>query len=206
MRTFTLAPTLTLPMHRVLDASTIDRQDAIAWITSANVDTVRKACLLNILAVLSVTPQSAPLIAEVRAVFAVKVDRIYATMETSVRDTLFALVADPRMPFYHDARPVAIHRALLSAAGLPPDTPLDSFRAEGAPSLQIVVADSPFADTVADIDLDAHNPLQDVVGFAGHMVELLEGQRTGRPTDHLAMRATLGNGPARDCLCYTLGV
>lgn len=205
MRTFTLAPTLTMPIRRVLDASTIDREDAIAWLTSANVDTVRKACLLNILAVLSVTPATAPLIAEVRSVFSVKVDRIYATMETSVRDTLFALVADPRMPFYHDARPVAIHRALLSAAGLPPDTPLNSFRAEGAPSLQIVIADSPFADTVADIDLDAHNPLQDVVGFAGHIVELLEEQRTGRPTDHLAMRVTLGKGPARDCLCYTLG-
>lgn len=219
MGTKTFALTMPLPpaIRRVLDASDLDGRDAVAWLLDPTVDTVRKACLLNLLAVLSVTPTpEAPLLADVRAVFAVKLERIYVVFRTIVRDQLEDYVTDSRMPFYKDGGPVlAIHHELL--ADLPPSiaapafratgreqTPLASFRAEGSPSLQIVIADSPYPYTVADVDLDAHNPLQDVVGFFGHMWELIGGQRSGAPTDQIAMRGRLCQGPAAGALCYTL--
>lgn len=206
-------------IRRVLDASVLDGRPAVTWLLDPKTDTVRKACLLNILAVLCVTPtKETPLIADVLQVFTVKADRIYVTMDTDVRQDLEDYVADVRMPFYHDpCAPEAIHALVLAnlpediaADGLRTDgpygaTPLDSYRAEGAPSLQIVIADSPYDYTVADIDLDAHNPLQDVVGFIGHMSELITGHHAGRPTDSLDMRDRLSHGPAASSLCYTLG-
>lgn len=218
MSAFTLTSPIAAPIRRVLDASRVDAREAVAWLMDPKTETVRKACLLNILAVLNVTPTpEAPLIAHVLTVFVVKVDRIYVTFGTDVLVTLEDYVEDVRMPFYEDpGTPLAIHHELLTnlpfgiaapgfQAGGVNQTPLTSFRAEGAPSLQIVVAESPYPYTVADIDLDAHNPLQDVVGFAGHMWELVSGKRSGLPTDQLAMRSTLSRGPAAGCLCYTLG-
>jgi hypothetical protein len=67
----------------------------------------------------------------------------------------------------------------------PPDvksrfTDLTSFRAEGKPSMQVVVAVPPpdLAHTYAEFDLDLGNPLQDVVGFFVHLGELLDGKPT----------------------------
>lgn len=215
---FALTTPVQPAIRRVLDASTLDERDAVAWLMDPRVDTVRKACLLNILAVLCVTPTpETPLIVYVREVFAVKADRIYIVALTLLRETLATYVDEPAMPFYEDPGPVlAIHHELL--AHLPPSLPvpafratgrdqtlLASFRAEGAPSLQIVIADSDLPYTVADIDLDAHNPLQDVVGFVGHMLELVGGRRSGALTDQIAMRARLCEGPAAGALCYTLG-
>lgn len=211
--TFTLAPVIAPPIRRVLDASFLDGRDAVGWLMNPKTETIRKACLLNMLAKLSVTPtKETPLIADVIAVFAVKLERIYAVLRAEVRARLETYVADDRMPFYRDSGPVlAVHHELLAhlpagiaapgfqAAG-PLQTPLASFRAEGAPSLQLVIADSPYAYTVADVDLDEHNPLEDVVGLVGHLLELSRGG----VTDQIAMRETLSHGAAAPFLCYTL--
>lgn len=75
-----------------------------------------------------------------------------------------------------------------------------SFRAEGKPSLQMVVAVPPVGlpDTYAEFDLDLDNPRQDVVGFVVHMGEPLDG----RPTKHLDMRKKLAGTKAGRFLYY----
>lgn len=197
---FTLTAPMPTPIRRVLDASTLEGRSTVAWLLDPATDIVRKACLLNMLAALSVTPTiELALIHDVLHVFKVKSERIYAVVQTGVRQTLEAYVADPRMPFYEDSLPVnAVHHALLDEVPELQRARLRSFRAEGAPSLQIVIADNDtMPTTVADIDLDAHNPLEDVAGFISHAFE--QGI-----TDQFAMRAMLSRGPAARCLCYTL--
>lgn len=196
-------------IRRILAASTIEGHSADAWLADDGIALVRKACLLNILAALCATPSpTSPLSDAVDSVFAGEAERIYVTMRSTVRHTLDALVAEPSFPFYLDlGQPLPMHRAILSSAaahGLQ-DATLRSYRAEGSPSLQIVLADSPFEHTVADIDLDLYCPDQDVVSLISHTIEeVLPGEIHSEVTDHLAMRAILAKGPAAPFLCYTL--
>ncbi len=187
---------------RILAISVLDGQQARHWLHDPRVDTVRKACLLNILAALCVTP---PLIAQVVYVFTVRTDRIHALCHADIRQTLGVLSADPRLPFYHDRRePSRIHREVLDNFPELADSDLTSYRGEGNPSLQLVVANSYLDRTVADIDLDLYNPIQDVVGFVGHMKEVVHNRRRKTVTNHLAIYRSLSNGPAAPFLCYTL--
>lgn len=197
---------LTLParIDRVLAVSVIDKQIGTKWVSDESIEPARKAALLNILAVLCVTPsQTAPLILDVLEVFAVMAERIYVGAESRMESTLESLTQDPRQPFYEDpARPLAIHRTIMQshqAAGFE-TAGQRSYRGEGAPSLQIVIAESPYLQTVADIDLDEHNPDQDVAGFVKHLVELKKGI-----TDQFGIRKTLSRGPAAPYLAYTVG-
>jgi hypothetical protein len=100
--------------------------------------------------------------------------------------------------FYPEGHPTAkIHEELFpaitafdgAAAGLFARDGLWSFRAEGGPSLQMVIArpSSSYPSEFADIDLDLGNPLQDVAGLIVHIGELL----TGKPTNHLDLWSTL---------------
>jgi hypothetical protein len=96
---------------------------------------------------------------------------------------------------------------MLSALPEPPDVKarfvtLSSFRGEGRPSMQAVVAIPPadLPHTYAEFDLDLGNPLQDVLGFFVHMGELLDG----KPTNHLDMRKVLAKAKASDFLYYTV--
>lgn len=195
---FALRGTLSLPMHRVLDNSVIEGVSAITWLMDDRVKPVRKACLLNILAMLCVTPAEEPLIGSVISVFNVHVDSIYVRMFPDTQDILEDLVTEPTLPFYRDATPpLAVHRALLEHLPEFDEAVLHSYRAEGHPSMQIVIAETSLGYTVADIDLDLFNPLQDVAGFFGHMYELL----TREPTNHLTLRLDKRSDPFR---CYTL--
>jgi len=116
------------------------------------------------------------------------------------------LVADLARPFYAEGPPTApIHQRLLDA--IPPAEkagfgPLLSYRAEGRPSMQIVIAIPPVASahTYADIDLDLGNPLQDALGVIVHAGELLDGKET----NHLDLRKELARGRAVDFLYYTI--
>lgn len=195
-------------IQRVLAASMIEDQPALEWLADPAPTAARKACLLNILAVLRVTPTPAdPLITLVLDVYTVKVDRVYLAIESRVWRRLGYLVADPALPFYQDPLPpLAIHQELLQSLpmGIPlwvnpaTSSALTSFRSEtvhGQPSLQMVLAQSPYSYTIADVDLDLEN-LQDVVSAVGHLKEVLHGKHTGLPTDHLALRAVLATGPA----------
>jgi hypothetical protein len=165
--------------------------------------------LLNLLAALRSRPNvGSPLLSLVHDVFLAANDRIYAKVDRSMFDTIQRLVADPNAPFYAEGPPHApIHGRLLDAIPEPIDvkarfTGLLSFRGEGKPSLQAVIAMPPpdLPHTYVDFDLDLGNPLQDLLGFVVHMGELL----SGKPTNHLDLRKTLLKTKAAPFLYYTV--
>jgi hypothetical protein len=189
--------------------SIIDGQAAEQWLASDNHRATRRACLLNVLAILRVRPTTTqPLIDLVREVYWVGNDRVYAKVDRELLPRLQALALDRSKPFYEEGAPSAgIHGQLLAAIPEPPDIgrrfqTLLSFRSEGKPSLQTVVAVPPpqLSYTYAEFDLDLRNPLQDLLGFVGHMGELLNG----KSTNHLDLRKDLAKSKARDYLYYTI--
>jgi hypothetical protein len=193
----------------VLERSSVNGMSAVDWLEDTTRRPARQACLLNLMASLRTRPTiGAPLIQLVRDVFMVANDRLYAKVERKLLDVLQTLANDPKRPFYAEGTPhAAIHGRLLTEMPEPPEIKpsfknLLSFRAEGAPSMQVVVAvpppDSPH--TYADFDLDLGNPLQDVAGFFVHMGELLDG----KPTNHLDLRKKLAKTAAAEFLYYTV--
>lgn len=190
---------------RLLDSSEIDGEDGVAWVQSAAYRPTRRACLMNLLASLRVRPTvSDMLIDQVSRVLAVANDRAYMKVDRALLPRLEALVLDPSRPFYREGTPTApIHGRLLDQippAEKPGFTNLLSFRGEGRPSLQMVIAVPPATSphTYAEFDLDLGNPLQDVLGFIVHMGELLDG----KPTNHLDLRKVLAKTSAREFLYY----
>ena len=193
----------------VLDRSTVNGMPAVDWLEDTTRRPTRQACLLNLMASLRIRPnKGAPLIRMVRDVFMVANDRLYAKVDRKLLDLLQTLANDPKRPFYAEGTPHAsIHGRLLAEMPEPPEVKssfknLLSFRAEGAPSMQVVIAvppaDSPH--TYADFDLDLGNPLQDVAGFFVHMGELLDG----KPTNHLDLRKRLAKTASAQFLYYTI--
>jgi hypothetical protein len=192
----------------VLDRSSVSGMPAVDWLVDTSRRATRQACLLNLMASLRTRPtKAAPLIRLVHDVFMVANDRIFAKVDRKLLDTLQTLANDPKRPFYAEGAPHAsIHGRLLTDMPEPPENKarfkgLLSFRAEGAPSMQVVIAvppaDSPH--TYADFDLDLGNPLQDVAGFFVHMGELLDG----KPTNHLDLRKKLAKTQG-EFLYYTV--
>jgi hypothetical protein len=196
-------------IRQLLERSVVDDVDAATWLEDEGRRPTRQACLLNLLASLRTRPTlRAPLVHLVHDVYYVGNDRVYAKVDRSLVDTLQALSNDPTKPFYAEGTPhAAIHGRLLSGLPEPPEirarfTALSSFRGEGKPSMQVVVAIPPsdLPHTYAEFDLDLGNPLQDVLGFFVHMGELLDG----KPTNHLDMRRVLARAKASDFLYYTV--
>lgn len=197
-------------IRRVLDISSVDGQDVVEWL-KADWRATRKACLLNLLATLRVRPTvSVPLVEYVRRVFWISNDRLYAKVDRQLPGMLESLALDPKKPFYREGRPKSdVHLKLLDAIPESPKvkrlfTPesLRSFRGEGRPSLQVVIAEPPagLGHTYAEFDLDLGNPLQDVVGFVVHMGELLDSTIT----NHLDLRKTLAKSIAGQFLYYSI--
>ena len=153
---------------------------------------------------------STPLVEYVQHVFWISNDRLYAKVDRQLPVMLESLALDPKKPFYREGRPKSdVHLKLLAAIPESPEvkrlfTPegLRSFRGEGRPSLQVVIAESPagLGHTYAEFDLDLGNPLQDVVGFVVHMGELLDSTIT----NHLDLRKTLAKSMARQFLYYSI--
>jgi hypothetical protein len=196
-------------IRQLLDRSVIDDVAATAWLEDEGRRPIRQACLLNVLASLRTRPTNRkPLVRLVRDVYYVGNDRIYTKVDRSLVDMLQTLSKDPAKPFYAEGTPrAAIHGRLLSGLPEPPEvkarfTTLSSFRGEGRPSMQAVVAIPPpdLPHTYAEFDLDLGNPLQDVLGFFVHMGELLDG----KPTNHLDMRKVLAKAKASEFLYYTV--
>ena len=196
-------------IRQLLDRSTIDDVAAMTWLEDGARRPTRQACLLNLLASLRTRPTGrSPLVKLIHDVYYVANDRIYTKVDRSLVDTLRALADDPSKPFYAEGTPRAsVHGRMLSALPEPPDVKarfvtLSSFRGEGRPSMQAVVAIPPadLPHTYAEFDLDLGNPLQDVLGFFVHMGELLDG----KPTNHLDMRKVLAKAKASDFLYYTV--
>jgi hypothetical protein len=195
----------------VKDPGTVlDGLSATAWLASAGPRPRRKACLMNLLAKLRAAkgPQpKIPLITDVSSIFFADVDRVYARVNASFLANLQTLAADPKKPFYPEGKPkAAVHAELLnSIAAWEPDAHqfnLLSFRQEGNPSMQAVVAVPPEGGSTrtyyADLDIDLGNPLQDVEGVLIHFGELLAPGKT----DHLKLAATLAKGATADFAYY----
>ncbi len=183
----------------LLDASTLDGQVGTNWVQDESIRPTRRACALNLLATLRVTPtRSAPLLAEVDCLFLGRDDRCYARVTPAFYARVLALSDMPNNKVYAEGVPHAkIHEELLAAitdfdataVGCFGPSGLWSFRAEGSPSLQMVIATptTTFPMEFADLDLDLGNPLQDLAGLFVHVGELLDG----KPTNHLDLRARL---------------
>jgi hypothetical protein len=195
----------------ILDRSTVDGEPAADWLVDDQHRPVRRACLLNLLASLRVRPTRTRNLAEdIREVFWMGLDRAYAKVDRTLYGRFEDLAVDPKRPFYREGHPkAAMHLRLLERIPEPPDkkalfTPdlLVSFRGEGGPSLQTVIAKPPagFDYTYVDFDLDLGNPLQDLVGFVVHMGELV----AGKTTNHLDLRKSLSKGPAGSFLYYKI--
>ena len=193
----------------VLDRSRIDGEPGIEWVEDTSHRPTRQACLLNLMASLRTRPkQGASLLPLVDQVFLVSNDRIYTKVDRRLLALLQELADDPARPFFAEGKPHAsIHGRLLTEMPERPDvkarfTDLTSFRSEGQPSMQVVVAVPPadLAHTYAEMDLDLGNPLQDLVGFFVHMGELLDG----KPTNHLDMRKALAKSTAKEFLYYSI--
>jgi len=196
-------------IQHVLDRSVIDEASGVEWLEDASRRPTRQACLLNLLASLRTRPTTrVPLVQLVHDIYYVGNDRLYAKVDRALVDTLQNLSNDPTKPFYAEGQPkAAVHGRLLSSIPEPVDikarfTQLLSFRGEGRPSMQAVVAIPPadLPHTYAEFDIDLGNPLQDVLGFFVHMGELLDG----KPTNHLDMRKVLTKSKAADFLYYTV--
>jgi hypothetical protein len=193
----------------VLDRSTVDDVGAVEWLESSLRRPTRQACLLNVMASLRSRPQlGSPLIDLVDHVFFVSNDRLYAKVDRAFVDTMQSLSLDPNRPFFAEGKPrAAIHGRLLAALPEPPATKarfvdLLSFRGEGKPSMQAVMALPPpdLPHAYAEFDLDLGNPLQDVLGFFVHVGELFDG----KPTNHLDLRKKLAKSKASKFLYYTV--
>lgn len=182
-------------IQRVIDASTIDSQPAHAWLVDDDVRPTRRACALNLLATLRATPSlSSSLLSDVDCLFTGRDDRCFVRVTPAFNARVQALSDEPNNRVYAEGHPHAkIHEEILpaivdfdpAATGRFDASGLWSFRAEGSPSLQMVIARPTvsFAMEFADVDLDLGNPLQDIVGLCIHIGELLDG----KPTNHLDM-------------------
>jgi hypothetical protein len=191
----------------VLQRSIVNGIAALEWLADTTRRPTRQACLLNLMASLRTRPtRGQPLLRLVQNVFMVANDRMFAKVDRRLLDSLQRLANDPKRPFFAEGTPhAAIHGRLLTEMPEPPEiksrfTNLLSFRAEGRPSMQAVVAVPPadLPHTYAEFDLDLGNPLQDVAGFFVHMGELLDG----KPTNHLDLRKPLAKSPAAEFLYY----
>lgn len=196
-------------IREVLDRSRVDGSLSVDWLADQNRRPTRQACLLNLMASLRARPTvTTPLVKLVHEVFLVANDRIYAKVDRELLETLQRLADHPKKLFFAEGTPhAAIHGRLLTEMPEPAEvkvqfTGLRSFRAEGRPSMQAVVAVPPPAlpHTYAEFDLDLGNPLQDIVGFFVHMGELLDG----KPTNHLDLRKPLAKTKAAEFLCYSV--
>jgi hypothetical protein len=194
----------------VLARSVFDGQAGTLWIDDDDVRPTKRACALNLLANLRVFPSlSKPLITDVMCLIHGGDERTYAQVSPAFCDRVTALSEDHDLVYPEGPPHASIHELLLksieafdpAATGVFLKSGLRSFRAEGGPSLQMVITTEPqktYPSRYADLDLDLGNPLQDVAGFVVHIGELLDG----KPTNHLDLWKKLKKGKASSYLYY----
>jgi hypothetical protein len=189
---------------RLLDAPCVLAGGTLrAWLNNPKVEARRKAAALNLVAKLRSFPSAAkPFIDLVISVFEGKPDRVYATVDSKLHEQLLDLTVGDSAIVEDEGSPVdAVHAELLtdlpvaSDAAVSDHYSLDSFRADGRPSLQSVIAIPPPGNPhayYADFDLDLADSLEDVAGFVVHMGELASGTLT----DHFALHDELSQDAA----------
>ncbi len=184
-------------------SSRIDGKSIIDWLKDDAPRPKRKACLLNLLGRLRVSPTTNdPLINFVQEIFHADVDRIYAKVDLELFNRLQELGQ-----FIHDHGPIdPVHHHLLRR--IPHEDQdateqyrkaMKSFRQNSQPSLQIVVFpppdDRPGRGCYADIDIDLGNPKRDIAGFFIHLGEYLaEGKTNHIKLNKILMKDPILNG------------
>jgi len=189
----------------------VSRLDGLApdpWLREPLRQAKRRACLLNLLAVLRATDLlGRPAIGTLEELLRVAADHLQARAAAE----LYWLVSEAaRLPdsparqrVFDDFGIHASHKRALEQLsrdlGLPAPASFESFRFEGRPSLQIVFAipAGVAASHLVDVDLDLGNPRQDLLGLVVHFGELFD-----EGLDHLALRPRLAKGPAGPFLGY----
>jgi len=180
--------------HILMGSSRIDDKRADWWLRDSTRRAKRRACLLNILAKIRNTPRmDDSLISCIRKIFFADVDRIYTVVDASLIDRLRKLAKDPGKPFYREGTPKhKSHKRILCEGEKRKIMKKKgyrqySYRQEGQPTLQIIVACPPAQPAgqpfLAELDIDWGNPLQDVTGFFIHLGELIVPGKT----DHLKL-------------------
>jgi hypothetical protein len=187
--------------------SRVDGRDLWSWLNDDNVESQRRACVLNILAKLRCTPtEASPLLSQVLQILGAQTERVYARMQAGLTTTASGALLNG---FQHEGQPAdPMHKRLIVWVGsrlAPPEgrqLHLDSYRQDVTfTSLQVVYAvpdaytpqaphlfPNPAWNHYADIDIDLGGSLTDVVGFFVHMSEL---QSEIAITDHLKMHDEL---------------
>jgi hypothetical protein len=209
-RNVTLALGADAKMTRLLDClCPLDGGSLRAWLNNQGVEARRKAAALNLIAKLRSFPTAAdPFSDLVVGIFEGKPDRIYASVKPELLERLVALSSGNNSTVEDEGTPFdAVHDELLIDLPVAPDAAvadhysLDSFRADGRPSLQSVIAIPPPGDThghYVDFDLDLADSLQDIAGFVVHMGEIARGTLT----DHFALHNELSQDPAIQPFIY----
>ncbi len=173
--------------QRIIRTSQVDGLRAEDWLQPGVADRdVRKACLMNILAKLSIVPSRADRLNQfVHRVLHVEADRVYAEVDEKFFDKVDCGFLPP------DLAIAATHKRLLKMAATPEDYELVSHREKkGNGALQVVVAKpkpvsaAPQGTLFADIDIDGSNPSYDLARFMTHCGHLIQG----KTTDHFKMR------------------
>ena len=173
--------------QRIVRASEVDGLRAEDWLQPGVADRdVRKACLMNILAKLSIVPSRADRLNQfVRRVLHVEADRVYAEVDKKFLDKVHGGFLPP------DLAIDATHKRLLKMTTTPDDYELVSYREKkGTGALQVVVAKAkpmstaPQGALFADVDIDGSNPSYDLGRFMTHCGHLIQG----KTTDHFKMR------------------
>lgn len=186
--------------QRIVQASGVDGLPAGDWLQPAVADRdVRKACLMNILAKLSIVPSRADRLNQfVDRVLHVEADRVYAKVDQE----FFRKVRDGFLS--PDLAIDATHKRLLKMTAEPDDYELVSYREKkGNGALQVVVAKPKSTAAAAqgalfaDIDIDGSNPSYDLARFMTHFGHLIQG----KTTDHFKMRQRIA-AQAGDFLYY----
>ena len=173
--------------RRIVEASELDGLPAGDWLQPAvaNRD-ARKACLMNILAKLSIVPSRADRLNQfVHRVFHLEADRVYAEVDRNFFEEVRRGFLPPDLAIH------ATHKRLLEMTADRDGYELASYREKkGNGALQVVVATpkpgsaAPQGVLFADIDIDGSNPSYDLARFMTHCGHLI----LGKSTDHFKMR------------------
>lgn len=153
----------------------------------------RKACIMNILAVLQALSNSAfPLIHKIRFIFFADVDRVYVNADPTIfQELITQFRVDPVVERSHYRLQRILQQKLPNAQFSKPV----SFRQIANPSLQVVfwgVISNDEKYAFLDLDIDWGSPQTDVYGLFTHIGEIIIPGKT----DHFKLRQKLASSPS----------
>lgn len=165
--------------------SMLDGISAAQWLARPVVRSVRKVCLLNLLAQMRTLPGTRDsLCRDVDSVLLAGIDRAVMRVGQGFLPRMRELTSGSNPVFGEDSGP--LHPTHLRtrdrvAGAAAPQYKLYSFRQKVSnTSLQIIVGEPPSAEMLhyAEVDIDLGNPFVDLAGFGTHLFELIDPAAT----------------------------